>query len=91
MRFALHVCPLAAVGDQRAVDLERRGPPRVSSGPGVRSPRRRDPKPDGGIDAETAGPCARAGATLFVAGTSVFGSDDPAAAVEAIAAAVDTR
>lgn len=46
---------------------------------------------DGGIDAQTAGPCARAGATLFVAGTSVFGSDDPAAAVEAIAAAVDTR
>jgi ribulose-phosphate 3-epimerase len=46
---------------------------------------------DGGIDARTAGPCARAGATLFVAGTSVFGSDDPAAAVEAIATAVDTR
>jgi ribulose-phosphate 3-epimerase len=45
---------------------------------------------DGGIDARTAGPCARAGATLFVAGTSVFGSDDPAAAVEAIATAVDT-
>lgn len=45
---------------------------------------------DGGIDARTAGPCARAGATLFVAGTSVFGSDDPAAAVEAIAKAVDT-
>jgi ribulose-phosphate 3-epimerase len=46
---------------------------------------------DGGIDARTAGPCARAGATLFVAGTSVFGSDDPGAAVEAIATAVDTR
>ncbi len=45
---------------------------------------------DGGIDARTAGPCARAGATLFVAGTSVFGSDDPAAAVEGIATAVDT-
>jgi ribulose-phosphate 3-epimerase len=45
---------------------------------------------DGGIDARTAVPCARAGATLFVAGTSVFGSDDPAAAVEAIATAVDT-
>jgi ribulose-phosphate 3-epimerase len=36
---------------------------------------------DGGIDAATAGPCARAGATLFVAGTSVFGSSDPAHAV----------
>jgi ribulose-phosphate 3-epimerase len=45
---------------------------------------------DGGIDTDTAGPCARAGATLFVAGTSVFGSDDPAAAVQAIAEAVDT-
>ena len=32
---------------------------------------------DGGIDASTAGPCAEAGATLFVAGSSVFGGDDP--------------
>jgi ribulose-phosphate 3-epimerase len=45
---------------------------------------------DGGIDARTAGPCARAGATLFVAGTSVFGSDDPASAVKEIAGVVDT-
>lgn len=42
---------------------------------------------DGGIDAETAGPCAAAGATHFVAGTAVFGSDDPAAAVREILAA----
>jgi ribulose-phosphate 3-epimerase len=42
---------------------------------------------DGGIDAETAGPCARAGATLFVAGTAVFGAPDPADAVRSIAAA----
>jgi ribulose-phosphate 3-epimerase len=42
---------------------------------------------DGGIDAETAGPCAAAGATLFVAGTSVFGDRDPAAAYRAVAAA----
>lgn len=42
---------------------------------------------DGGIDAETAGPCAAAGATHFVAGTAVFGSDDPAGAVRAILAA----
>jgi ribulose-phosphate 3-epimerase len=42
---------------------------------------------DGGIDAETAGPCAAAGATLFVAGTSVFGERDPAAAYRAVAAA----
>ena len=32
---------------------------------------------DGGIDAETAAPCARAGATLFVAGTAVFGRRIP--------------
>jgi ribulose-phosphate 3-epimerase len=43
---------------------------------------------DGGIDAETAGPCAAAGATAFVAGTAVFGAPDPAAAVEEIAAAI---
>jgi ribulose-phosphate 3-epimerase len=35
---------------------------------------------DGGIDADTAGPCAAAGATLFVAGTAVFGAADPARA-----------
>jgi ribulose-phosphate 3-epimerase len=43
---------------------------------------------DGGIDARTAAICARAGATLFVAGTSVFGAQDPAAAVREIAKAV---
>jgi ribulose-phosphate 3-epimerase len=43
---------------------------------------------DGGIDAETAGPCAAAGATAFVAGTAVFGAPDPRAAVRDIAAAV---
>jgi ribulose-phosphate 3-epimerase len=45
---------------------------------------------DGGIDAGTAALCAAAGATLFVAGTSVFGSPDPAAAVRGIARAVQT-
>jgi ribulose-phosphate 3-epimerase len=35
---------------------------------------------DGGIDASTAGSVAAAGASLFVAGSAVFGSDDPAAA-----------
>src|ERR671916_970843 len=35
---------------------------------------------DGGIDAATAGPAAAAGATLFVAGSSVFGAADPAQA-----------
>ncbi len=42
---------------------------------------------DGGIDAATAGPIAAAGASLFVAGSAVFGADDPAAAYAAIAAA----
>jgi len=42
---------------------------------------------DGGIDAETAARCGAAGATLFVAGTAVFGVPDPAEAVKAISAA----
>ncbi len=42
---------------------------------------------DGGIDADTAGPIADAGAHLFVAGSAVFGAPDPAAAYQAIAAA----
>jgi ribulose-phosphate 3-epimerase len=42
---------------------------------------------DGGIDAGTAGPIAAAGASLFVAGSAVFGADDPAAAYAEIAAA----
>ncbi|MDQ4049391.1 MAG: ribulose-phosphate 3-epimerase, partial [Actinomycetota bacterium] len=35
---------------------------------------------DGGVDAETAGPAAEAGATLFVAGSSLFKKPDLAAA-----------
>ena len=42
---------------------------------------------DGGIDATTAGPCAAAGATAFVAGSALFGGPDPAAAFREIAAA----
>jgi len=42
---------------------------------------------DGGIDAETAGSVAAAGASLFVAGSAVFGAADPAAAYSEIAAA----
>jgi ribulose-phosphate 3-epimerase len=42
---------------------------------------------DGGIDADTAGSVAEAGASLFVAGSAVFGADDPAAAYTAIAEA----
>jgi ribulose-phosphate 3-epimerase len=43
---------------------------------------------DGGIDAATAAKCATAGATVFVAGTAVFGADDPTAALKAIQTAV---
>ena len=42
---------------------------------------------DGGIDAETARITREAGATLFVAGSSIFGSADPVAAYGEIAAA----
>jgi ribulose-phosphate 3-epimerase len=42
---------------------------------------------DGGIDAETAGRCAAAGATVFVAGSAVFGADDPADAYRFVSAA----
>jgi ribulose-phosphate 3-epimerase len=42
---------------------------------------------DGGIDADTAGPVATAGASLFVAGSAIFGAEDPAAAYAAIAGA----
>jgi ribulose-phosphate 3-epimerase len=40
---------------------------------------------DGGIDASTAGPTAEAGASLFVAGSAIFGAPDPAAAYTEIA------
>jgi len=43
---------------------------------------------DGGIDEQSAPDCARAGAGVFVAGSAVFGSDDPAAAYSRIAASV---
>jgi ribulose-phosphate 3-epimerase len=42
---------------------------------------------DGGIDPGTAGSVADAGASLFVAGSAVFGADDPGAAYSAIAEA----
>ncbi|HEY5194582.1 MAG TPA: ribulose-phosphate 3-epimerase [Solirubrobacteraceae bacterium] len=43
---------------------------------------------DGGIDPDTAGPCRAAGANLFVAGSAVFGAQDPAAAYRALVDAV---
>jgi ribulose-phosphate 3-epimerase len=42
---------------------------------------------DGGIDVATAGAAAAAGATLFVAGSALFGASDPAQAYRDIAAA----
>jgi ribulose-phosphate 3-epimerase len=44
---------------------------------------------DGGIDPRTAPICADAGANLFVAGSAIFGSDDPAAAYAAIAHSIN--
>ena len=42
---------------------------------------------DGGVTQETIGRCAEAGADMFVAGSAVFGSDDPAGRVKALRAA----
>ncbi len=39
---------------------------------------------DGGVSAETIGRCAEAGADVFVAGSAVFGADDPAEAVNGL-------
>jgi ribulose-phosphate 3-epimerase len=41
---------------------------------------------DGGVSEETIERCAAAGADVFVAGSAVFGSDDPAGAVQALRA-----
>ena len=46
---------------------------------------------DGGIDADTARQTRDAGATLFVAGSSIFGAGDPAASYREIAAAVEAN
>ena len=40
---------------------------------------------DGGVDAQTAPRCLAAGASLFVAGSAIFGAADPAGAYRAIA------
>jgi ribulose-phosphate 3-epimerase len=39
---------------------------------------------DGGVSEETIERCAEAGADVFVAGSAVYGADDPAAAVQAL-------
>jgi ribulose-phosphate 3-epimerase len=45
---------------------------------------------DGGLDAKTAPLVAVQGANLFVAGSAIFGQDDPAAAYREIAASVNS-
>jgi ribulose-phosphate 3-epimerase len=44
---------------------------------------------DGGVNAATIGECVESGANLLVAGSAVFGADDPAAAYAELAAAAD--
>jgi ribulose-phosphate 3-epimerase len=44
---------------------------------------------DGGVSAETIERCAEAGADNFVAGSAVYGADDPAAAVTALRRAAE--
>ncbi len=46
---------------------------------------------DGGITVDTIRPALAAGADTFVAGTSVFGTDDPEAAVQALLSACAVR
>jgi ribulose-phosphate 3-epimerase len=46
---------------------------------------------DGGIEAETVGAVAEAGATLFVAGSAVFGDPDPATAYSRIVEAAGAK
>ncbi len=68
------------------------GQPFIDSSPGkVERLRAIDPdaaiEVDGGIDPKTAGSVADAGASLFVAGSAVFGADDPGAAYREIVSA----
>jgi ribulose-phosphate 3-epimerase len=44
---------------------------------------------DGGISANTIERCAEAGADVFVAGSAVYGSDDPAAVLQSLRAQAD--
>jgi ribulose-phosphate 3-epimerase len=69
-------------GGQRFIDTS----PEKVSRLGALAPRQRI-EVDGGIDSDTVGSVAEAGATLFVAGSAVFGDPDPAAAYQRIAKA----
>jgi ribulose-phosphate 3-epimerase len=46
---------------------------------------------DGGVNPQTGAECREAGATWFVAGSAIFGADDPVAAYREIAAAVGAK
>lgn len=46
---------------------------------------------DGGITAENVGLAARAGANVFVAGTAIFGADDPALAASELRRAIESN
>ncbi len=46
---------------------------------------------DGGITPETARLAGQAGANVFVAGTAIFGADDPVAAIKRLRQAIDGR
>ncbi len=46
---------------------------------------------DGGVDATTIEVCAEAGADVFVAGSAVYGAQDPAAAIDALRASARAR
>ena len=67
--------PFIDASVERVATLRRR----IGDGPAL--------EVDGGIDAQTAGPCAGAGATTFVAGSAVFKAADPAQAYRDIVAA----
>jgi ribulose-phosphate 3-epimerase len=100
-RAGLAVCPSTPLGVFAEVDVDQALCMTVNPGWGGQAfiPRSlhrirrlraligadRDLEVDGGVDRSTAGPCAEAGATLFVAGTAVFGADDPAAAYSELA------
>ncbi len=45
---------------------------------------------DGGISVDTASAARRAGADVFVAGSAVFGADDPVAAIQRLRAALES-
>jgi ribulose-phosphate 3-epimerase len=46
---------------------------------------------DGGVSLETIERCAEAGADTFVAGSAVFGADDPNAMIESLRATAADR